>query len=342
MASQTMTMRVILCDGDIRKLPMTSRPSSMEDLISFLKAKLTLQYNFNLQFRDPEFDNELCNLTDVSELPEKPTVKIIPVLELVPISPVENLNDSLITADTASVSTADTVLLSTPPQTMRKQWPTDFCLPKFSVDVEYRLRQGNLCYLKDGTMMKVSKEMKHDILHKLAETIYTQFKAYPGRKEYEAVAKALIAAHPCLRETASQTGYCKWIQSLADKMGNYRAKMRALGHEDVKVNGGKGRRAGGDPPNKNIKKPKKGEVNYLPNFPEGHDATSLETARQLMADEMQKRNPDGVLINQQMDLTLSLRRKEVVTDKPPVSQVVQRWPALFVENQVSVYFFLFV
>lgn len=79
-------MRVILCDGDIRKLQLASRPSSIEDLISYLKTTLTLQYNFTLQFRDPEFDNELCNLTDVSELPEKPTVKIIPVLELVSLS----------------------------------------------------------------------------------------------------------------------------------------------------------------------------------------------------------------------------------------------------------------
>ncbi|KAG5267313.1 hypothetical protein AALO_G00220360 [Alosa alosa] len=328
MASQTMTMRVILCDGDIRKLMLASRPSSVDDLITCLKITLSLQYNFTLQFRDPEFDNELCNLTDVSELPDKPTVKIIPVLELVEIAS-ENLDDS--------VSTADTVLLSTSSQQMRKPWPDEFSLPKFSVDVEFRLRQGNLSYLKDGTYLTVSKELKHDILHKIAETLYARFKAYPQKKDLRAVAKALIAAHPCLQETASPTGYDGWIQSLADKMGNYRSKMRALGHEDVKVNSGKrGRHSvGGEPPNKSIKKPKKGEVNFLPNFPDGHDATSLEKARQLLVDEMKKKNPDAVFINQQMDFTLSLRRKEVVMDKPPVSQMIQRWPALFVENQVS-------
>ncbi|KAL1258747.1 hypothetical protein QQF64_009324 [Cirrhinus molitorella] len=35
-----------------------------------------------------------------------------------------------------------------------------------------------------------------------------------------------------------------------------------------------------------------------------------------------------------MDLTLSFRRKEVVIDKPPVSQLLQRWPALVLESQV--------
>ncbi|GAA6089217.1 uncharacterized protein LOC113645414 isoform X1 [Tachysurus ichikawai] len=69
-------------------------------------------------------------------------------------------------------------------------------------------------------------------------------------------------------------------------MGNYRSKMRSLGHTDVMVNAGKRGRysTSSDPPNKNIKKPRKGEdaVNY----------------------------------------------------KPPVSQILQRWPALFRESQV--------
>ncbi|XP_062380821.1 uncharacterized protein LOC134068994 [Sardina pilchardus] len=299
MASQTMTMRVILCDGDIRKVTLASRPRSVDDLITCLKNTLVLQYNFTLQFRDPEFDNELCNLTNVSELPEKTTVKIIPVLELVEIAS-ENLNDS--------VCTADTVLLqSTSSQQMRMAWPDEFSLHKFSVDVEFRLRQGNLSYLKDGTYLTVSKELKHYILHKIAETLYDRFKAYPPKKDLRTVAKALIAAHPCLRETASPTGYDGWTQSLADKMGNYRTKMRALGHADVKVNSGKRGRhtVGGEPPNKSIKKPKKGEVNFLPNFPDGHDVTSLENARQLLVDEMKKKNPDAVFVNQQMDFMLS-------------------------------------
>lgn len=61
--------------------------------------------------------------------------------------------------------------------------------------------------------------------------------------------------------------------------------MRALGHKYVIVNAWKRGRysAGGDPPNKNIKNPRKGEANYLPDFPDGHDATTLEMIRQLLA-----------------------------------------------------------
>lgn len=49
--------------------------------------------------------------------------------------------------------------------------------------------------------------------------------------------------------------------------------MRQLGRLEVTMNGGKcGRHtADGNPPNKDIKKPKKGEINFLPENPEGMD-----------------------------------------------------------------------
>lgn len=123
-------------------------------------------------------------------------------------------------------------------------------------------------------------------------------------------------------------------------MGNYRTKMRQLGHLDVTMNGGKhGKHSPcGDPPNKRIKKPKRGEVNYLPDFPEGQDDSSLEDARQRMVEEMKKKTPNRVLIKQKMDLTFALRRNEVVNDQPAIIQICQRWPALFTEHQVCLEF----
>lgn len=333
-SKETMTLRVILTEADIRKVKLTSKPGSVEELISCLQNTLRLDYNFTLQFQDPEFDNELCNLTVLSELPQKPTVKIIPVIELVPLSSGEMETSSDMLSDTPS--TADTVLTSELPQEKRMPWPDIFLTPKFSVDVEFRLRQANLIYLKDGTHLKVTKELKHDILQKLAETIYS-CKAYPTTEDLRAVAKALVNTHPCLQEPGSPSGYCGWTNSLKDKMGNYRSKMRSLGHTDVMVNAGKRGRysTSSDPPNKNIKKPRKGEVNYLPDLPDGQDASSLEMLRQQLVDEMKRKNPDAVFINQKMDMTLSLRRKDVVINKPPVSQILQRWPALFRESQVK-------
>ena len=152
-----LTMRVIVSERDIRKMTMTAWPDTLEDLIGWLKGALQANYNFALQYKYPEFDNALCNLTDLSELPEKPTVKIIPMIELTPVT-AENESFS----DTNSQ--ADTEILSNSSLDRSLQWPEVFAIPKFSVDVEYRLRQGNLLYLRDGTHLNVTKELKHNIL----------------------------------------------------------------------------------------------------------------------------------------------------------------------------------
>lgn len=66
------------------------------------------------------------------------------------------------------------------------------------------------------------------------------------------------------------------------------------------------------------------------------DDHNLEGARQVMISEMMKRKPNGPLIKKEMDVTFALRRKEVVIDKPAISQIIRRWPALFTESQVCV------
>lgn len=234
-------------------------------------------FNFSLQYEDKDFDNALCNLTDISALQDRATVKIIPVLELTPVDVVETFNDS--------ASTADTEILS--PQERQKPWPNVFDIPSFSVDVEYRLRQGNLKYLKDGTFLKPSRDLKHQILEKLAESIFA-FKAYPDDKDYEQVASALVKQHPCLLESGSRSGWGGWKNSLKFKMGNFRTKMRKLGVPDVSVNAGKrgANNPEGEPSRKNIKKPKKCELNFLPSYPEGHDDASLKNARKELEEEM--------------------------------------------------------
>ncbi|XP_049331238.1 uncharacterized protein LOC111197562 [Astyanax mexicanus] len=325
---QKIVLRVFLTEGDIRKVTLLEKPASVGDLVVCLKEILELQYNFSLQFEDPDFDRALVNLTDMSELQDKATIRVIPMVDLMPVDACEVLDDS--------ASTADTVIL--PPSSLdrTKQWPETFEIPNFPVDIEYRLRQGNLVYMNDGTCLKLTKELKHGILEKLAETIF-EFKAYPNNNEYEQVAAALIMKHPCLTEKGSHTGWAGWKNSLKFKLGNYRTKRRKAGCPDVSVNGGKRSLNHPDlePSRKNIKKPKKCELNFLPSFPEGHDHSSLEAARKVLLDEMQKRTPNASVLKQKMDLTFALRRKEVVESKPVIRDVVERWPALFLENQVS-------
>ncbi|XP_063058225.1 uncharacterized protein LOC134451755 [Engraulis encrasicolus] len=219
--------------------------------------------------------------------------------------------------------------------TRTSQWPGEFEIPKFSVDVEYRLRQGNLLYLRDGANLKVTKELKHDILQKLAETMYT-FQPYPDPGNFEEVAKALVQTHPCLKERGSSSGFAGWVNSLKFKMGNYRTKLRQMGRRDVTVNSRRrgGMSPDGEHPRKNIKKAKKGELNFLPDFPDGMDEDKLEELRQHLAHEMKKAHPSTAIVNRYMDLTFALRRKEAVHDKPPIAEILHRWPALFTESQI--------
>lgn len=64
------------------------------------------------------------------------------------------------------------------------------------------------CQLGDFSFVKaliVLRDMKVNILDKLAETMYS-YKAYPKDPEIEKVARALVEKHPCLKAPGSDTG----------------------------------------------------------------------------------------------------------------------------------------
>lgn len=114
--------------------------------------------------------------------------------------------------------------------------------------------------------------------------------------------------------------------------------MCQLDRVDVTVNSGEhGRHTTiGDPPNKDIQKPRKGKIHFLPEYPEGMDDHNLDGAHQVLVSEIMKTKPNGSLIKKEMDVAFAFWRKEVVIDKPDISQMVHRWPALFTEGQVCV------
>lgn len=55
---------------------------------------------------------------------------------------------------------------------------------------------------------------------------------------------------------------------------------------------------------------------------------------------MKKKKRDGKMMDALMDSTFALRRKEIVDGEPPVSEIEDRWPALFSERQV-IHFYYF-
>lgn len=166
-----------------------------------IKEKCDLQYDFNVMYEDSDFDNAFCNLEDIGDLPaSRATVKVIPLL--VTASTTSMSDDSCVSNDTV-------ILPIHSSSTRHNPWPEMFDIPNISVDVEFRLREANLAYLRDQTYLSVTRNMKHSILEKLAETMY-KFDAYPNEERINSVALALISKHPCLKEQGSLHIVSKW------------------------------------------------------------------------------------------------------------------------------------
>ena len=91
----------------------------------------------------------------------------------------------------------------------RKSGPNFLISQPGDVDVEYRLRQADLLCMSEGIYLKVTKELKHEILERLAESMYC-YTAYPTAAQFESVAAALINKHPCLQERGSTIRCCGW------------------------------------------------------------------------------------------------------------------------------------
>ncbi|KAJ0039412.1 hypothetical protein NL108_015187 [Boleophthalmus pectinirostris] len=216
---QPMILRVVDPD-QARKLKLSSRPASVDALIKIIKEQLEIDLHFDLLYEDPDFDGKLTSLTDIQDLPQKAIVHIA------------------VSEDSSSI--ASTILLSdvSSPERLCRWPPGPFPVPTFAFDVELKLRDGNAEYEKSNTHLKLTRDLKHDILENLASTIYG-FKAYPSDKEIAMAAEALVAKHPCLKEAGSETGWNGWKNSIKFKMGNFRSKMRRAGCQEVSVNAGK-------------------------------------------------------------------------------------------------------
>lgn len=325
-----MRLRVVLAPDNIRRLDILENLASVEDLKTILQERLEIKDDFFIQYEDPEFGNELCNLTNISELP--PDRAVLKILWKVPDESESDI----------SISSLDTASLSSPSsssnqsssslnirQRENSQWPSTFLIPKFSYDVELRLAKGNEKFKEDGTLLSMPREMKMDILDSIAQAIFA-FKAYPNSQEMESVSAALIEKHPCLKDPGTGTGYHSWTMSIKYKVGNYRQKLRSVGCSEVAVNQ---KRATED--TRQLKKAKRCEVNFLPDNPLGQTDSSLQKEKEALQEELKKKRLNMAFVDSKMELTFSLRRKEIVEEEPLVADILKQWPALFLEDQVS-------
>lgn len=71
-------LKIILTDGSSQRLTFRGGlPASIDDFMIEVKKQCGLEGNFRLQFKDSMFGNEFLNLTTVSEVEDKGTIKII-------------------------------------------------------------------------------------------------------------------------------------------------------------------------------------------------------------------------------------------------------------------------
>lgn len=340
-------LRIIWGSDNSQRLTFSDgMPASLNVLHKKIENECGLQgQQFRLQFMDKDF-NEFMNLTSVSDLNDKDTVKVVfdtPTCSFFSRMPdeVNSLDHSHSSGsrdadnENSSAGTSDTDILSSPGSTSTRSslWPTPFILPRFPYDVQLQLDQGNLAFRTNSKLLIPEPKLKSGILDALAEEIIN-FKAYPSDSEFSDVAAELVDKHPCLKEQGSANGYSGWKMSLKYKLANYRSKLRTLGCPEVTVNALKRKPEGKHSPAYGIKKPKKAEVNYCPVFPVGETAESQEKMRVELLNELKKRNNDET-VRKMMDMTFAYRRHEVVHDSPLVTDFKSRWPALFHVREVS-------
>ncbi|XP_057190382.1 sterile alpha motif domain-containing protein 3 [Triplophysa rosa] len=361
-------------EDDARKLVLKKGiPMSVDDLVHDIITVFGLKQKFRLQYKDKDFGNEYVNLMSTSEIEDRDTLKLIflstedsnsSMLETEPALPYCSTTPSpsafsTATCDTADVrdvspssidpaqevnlsddsvcSCADTVVVLSP-ESRTCSWPQVFVIPRFSCSAEIQLQRADAEFNKSGTLLIPPPKLRSDILEGMAEQIF-RFTAYPTDSQLDQAAEALINAHPYLREKGTHTGHEGWKHYLKIKMANFRSKLSKIGHPEIAVNSLKNKRKGQGKAAANIKKPRKAEVNFLPCFPKGETAESMEKERIALLTEVKKKNNEAV-IKEKMQLTFSYRRQELVEDMGMVSDLQSRWPALFTVNEINAEFML--
>ncbi|KAI4889319.1 hypothetical protein NFI96_006061 [Prochilodus magdalenae] len=120
MASQNFIFHLHTSTDIVRKMTLSSRPESVDELKTMIKERFKLDFDFSLSYQDPDFDGQLCSLVDSEELLQKVVLKVIRP-----------------ESDASSVASDDTITLPhamTPDRT--EGWHHVFPVPTFSYEVE--------------------------------------------------------------------------------------------------------------------------------------------------------------------------------------------------------------
>lgn len=323
-----MKIRVELPDCNVHKLDTNAM--AVSELHADIQAKFSgsLPESFLLHYFDTDFGN-FFTLGNDEEIVDKMTVKVVAVLAPNDEAAGDSHDDDAV----GEISSASAAVAANLWQNESMQ---NYVLPHFDRDIELTLTLANEEYQRSGKITKLGHGVLSRILTRMSADIYENYSAYPNTAELEMVAKLLTAKYEGIKDTGR--GHEAWWNRLIFKMGNYRSLMRRRGSLEMSVHGGKrSKYASHRPPaRKGMKKLKPGVINWQPEFPSGEDETSLKKHQADMVAEMRKGNPDKGLLSQKMAVTFALRRR-YINQKVWISDLQEKWPALFRLKPVSNY-----
>ncbi|KAL3973708.1 hypothetical protein ACER0C_024915 [Sarotherodon galilaeus] len=330
---------IILGENNALKLTLPlGIPKNVNELKAEIENQCGVSEQFRLQYMDTDF-NQFLNLTSTFDLKDMDKIKVIKtgvpetstgsnessVSSFNLGSPCSGHNPDYDTDILSSAESRSSSSSSSANSTLRSEaWPLDFRIPEFSFDVELQLTKGNQEFQANGTLLTLKPKLKSDILESLSSEIM-KYKAYPSDSNLSDVCQALVVKHPCLKEKGSETGFSAWKISLKYKMSNYRGKLKNLGCSELVINSLKRRGNSNVHPNQ-VKKPRRAEVNFCPDYPAG------ETR-----EKFKKKNNDET-IKAKMAQTFPHRRQEILQDMPFVADFKSRWPALFSPREINAEF----
>lgn len=139
------------------------------------------------------------------------------------------------------------------------------------------------------TRLTLSSKTKSDNLEKVAEEIF-KYKAHPTGADFSDVAASLIRMHPCLSEPGSHNGCYGWKQRLKTKMDNYCTQLKGTGCSKLLANSLKSKAPEDATPAKNLKRPRRGEANHIPDIPNGQTPGILNYERLSLLSKVKKCN----------------------------------------------------
>uniref|UniRef100_A0A1B6L1X9 PB1 domain-containing protein n=1 Tax=Graphocephala atropunctata TaxID=36148 RepID=A0A1B6L1X9_9HEMI len=308
-------MKLLVIYKENAKRVIIEEPS-IEHLKEKIKTEFGLEENqhFVIKIFDSEF-NDYCDIeNDIEIIPfSKIKVETINVdVENVTLTPSQhNSNQNHNESPLRNTAWNPTLI---------KILPEDF-----SSQARTQLLEAMRVYNEKGKLFEAPFAVKKECKTVLA-TILLKCTYYPTTEQYDAVCRALIRDFPCLREPIG-SGFSGWKCAVRYKIEDERRKEKSSITE-IKNNSGK--RSRNNPhkpaPNLNVKKPKKGEVNYAPNLENSKDEA-------LKLKEVMLRNGDIENLESSLDKTFPLRREEI-NKNPPLASIKTSWPKLFHPDQL--------